>query len=109
MAEFELVRVTWNDAHGGSSEMFMVDQIPHEPAVMTTYGLLLKQDEKGVSVANEIHENGQVRGHTFIPAQLIINVQSIQTRRVRKKKAQIDSTQAQTPGAESPAQSSPQE
>jgi len=103
-----LVAVTWLDAHGGSPEIFSETEIPHEPAVVTTYGLLLREDPQGVSIANEEFEGGLYRGHTFVPSALVVTIRHIrysQTRRGSRKSISKASPQEPLPAEESPEQS----
>jgi len=99
----QLVAVVWKDAHGGSSEIFNENEIPHEPTMVTTYGLLLRQDDTGVSIANEVIESGQYRGHTFVPSPLVVEIRIISqsNRAPRKKRAQKNVVQTSAPDGNS--------
>lgn len=82
--------VVWNDAHGSSNVDVTERELPHEPKVMTTMGWLLRDDEKGVSIASEKSaEDGVVyyRGHTFVPRGMVRSVTMFNLGKVRTKKA----------------------
>ena len=68
-----LVAVRWRDAHGSSLSEFAEHEIPHRAYIWTTYGLLMRDDDEGISVASEVSE-GSYRGVTFVPRQMIIEV-----------------------------------
>lgn len=89
-----VVCVTWTDAHGNAFAVYEPHEIPHSPAIVNTYGVLLKEDEAGVSVANEIFEAGGFRGVTFIPRGMIRGMDDVIGTRPRKPKTQT----AITPG-----------
>jgi hypothetical protein len=65
-------------------------EIPHAAAAVRTYGVLLKEDDAGVSIANEVFEAGSFRGVTFIPRGMIVSVADVQSPRKRAKKAAVD-------------------
>lgn len=99
-----LVCVTWIDAHKDQDEHAARD-IPHEAAVCRVYGLLLKQDEAGVTLADEetwLRDNEVTyRGRTFIPAPFIVGevrvvVPAVRPLRVRRKRR---TAQTAVPGA----------
>lgn len=74
-----LVCVYWLDAHSSATRAFTEENVLHKTAPMETYGLLIKDDEAGVSIANETYmddiENVQTyRGHTFIPRGMVVRV-----------------------------------
>jgi hypothetical protein len=58
---------------------------------METYGLLLREDEVGVSIGNEtyfddIDKEQNFRGHTFIPRAMIVKVERLLELPKRKAK-----------------------
>lgn len=78
MSEPRLVVVRWNDAQSSSTRIF--HERDHAPVVMHTIGWLKLQDASGVSVCCEcfFEENEwHFRGHTYIPAGMIIDVRPI--------------------------------
>jgi len=76
----ELVAVEWDDAHGSIADTVMPLALgsSHEPAIMTTVGWLLRLDNEGVSIANEMEpgSNGY-RGHTFVPLGMIRSIRNL--------------------------------
>lgn len=83
-----VVCVAWNDAHGNTFTTYEAHEIPHAPAVVRTYGLLLREDETGVSIANEVFETGGYRGVTFIPKGMIKSIEDVKRPRKRKTDAE---------------------
>lgn len=91
MAKPSLCVVVWDDAQSNSVSSVTIKAIDevHKPAVMQTLGWLLKEDEGGVSVANErcLDQGDETyRGHTFIPRKMIISVTPFTLARPRVKK-----------------------
>ena len=82
----KLVKVTWNDAHASVATLYEVHEIPHQATVVQTYGLLLRQDDSGVSLANELCSGETYRGVTFIPAGMIVKVEELKLTKPRKPK-----------------------
>lgn len=78
---YPLVAVQWEDAHGAGNTQYELSEIPHAPVVPTTYGLLLREDEAGITLANEHYDDMSqtttFRGITFIPRKMILNVEVI--------------------------------
>jgi hypothetical protein len=84
----DLVKVTWNDAHGSAANVcYDLDEIPHVPVLCESYGILLKMDEVGVSIASEKCDETAFRGYSFVPAGMLVKVESAVTKRKRIKKA----------------------
>ena len=74
-----LVCVYWDDADASSpTDAFYEEEIVHTPQPMETYGLLIKDDQDGVTIMNEfyLNENGKktYRGRTTIPRSLVRDV-----------------------------------
>jgi hypothetical protein len=87
MQELPLVALRWKDAHGTATAAYSLHEIPHEAIEITSYGLLLRQDDIGVSVASEECKDGTYRGVTFVPKELILEVRNLlPIKRPRKKK-----------------------
>lgn len=85
-----IVRVVWKDAHGvAGTTALAIHEIPHGGIKITSYGLLLRRDEAGVSIASEVCEDGTYRGYTFIPAGMLLDVEPLikphKPRQPRKK------------------------
>lgn len=71
----KLVRVVWRDAHGiAGTTALSLHEIPHGGIEITSYGLLLRQDAEGVSIASEVCGDGTFRGYTFVPAGMLVSV-----------------------------------
>lgn len=78
MTEKPLVRVVWDDAHATSTTAaFSEHEIPHAPIRITTYGLLLREDEKGVTVASEACADGTYRGLTFVMRVMLVSIEPV--------------------------------
>lgn len=79
-----LVLVFWNDAHGAAIGEFSEEEIAqksfHSPAPIKTWGLLVRDDEKGIMLAmEETGEPGSTdythyRGMAFIPRGMVARV-----------------------------------
>ena len=86
MSDLQMVKVTWLDAHGivGTTALAL-HEIPHGGIVITSYGLLLRHDEQGVSIASEMCADGTYRGYTFVPAGMLVEVEPIGPRAKQRK------------------------
>jgi hypothetical protein len=78
LATLPLVCCVWDDAHGQTAGEYTVEEIirdHHDPAVIRTFGLLVHDDERGVTVAQEITSDGDggptYRGLGFIPRGML--------------------------------------
>lgn len=81
----DLVCVRWLDAHGSAANVaYELDEIPHLPIEVTSYGLLLKDDEVGVSIASEVCDKNIYRGYGFMPRVLIVKVEKVKKSRIKK-------------------------
>jgi hypothetical protein len=81
-----LVSLRWLDAHAtAGTTAYELHELPHRAAEITSYGLLLRDDADGVSIASEDAGAGMYRGITFVPRQLILHLKHLQ--RARKRKA----------------------
>lgn len=66
--------VTWRDAHSDSAQ-WEPEAVPHAPLIITTAGWVLREDEEGITLANEqVMDSGSItyRGRTFILAETIV-------------------------------------
>ena len=86
-----LVGVEWDDAHGSvTNEISPQDGTLssfHKPHRVVTYGLLMREDDHGITLAMEDLSDDDYRGPTFIPRSLIrsdIWVVSAHPRRKRR-------------------------
>jgi hypothetical protein len=82
----DLIALRWMDAHGTATTQYELHELPHKAAEITTYGLLLRDDEHGVSIACESCGGGVFRGVTFVPRALVLEIKPV--RRTRKKRAE---------------------
>lgn len=83
------VGVEWDDAHGSAAETVAADDLAehHHACVTTTFGFLLKFDETGLSLANEVDKETGYRGHTFIPRANVRAVWRVAARPFTKRNA----------------------
>lgn len=63
--------VIWDDAHGNGGDV-SADDFHHAPWQYLTVGVLLQDDEVGVSLAQDLGEDGNYRGSAFIPAAMVV-------------------------------------
>ncbi len=102
-----LVAVVWDDAKATAVVEYDLNEIRtqfHRAARYTTYGLLIVDDQQGVTLASEEGDDHNLRGLTFIPRQMIVEVVVLARRRTRKPAAR--KRQAGTPA---PAPADPPE
>lgn len=69
------------DAHGTATTTYEVHELPHKALEITTYGLLLRDDGDGVSIAAEDCGGGCYRGVTFVPRTLVLEIKQITRKR----------------------------
>ncbi len=82
-----LAAVVWDDAKATAVEEYDLNEVRtqfHRPARYTTYGLLLVDDEKGVTLASEEGDDQNLRGLTFIPRAMVVEVVFLGRARVKK-------------------------
>jgi hypothetical protein len=82
-----LVAVVWDDAKATAVVEYDLNEVRtqfHKAARFTTYGLMLVDDEKGITLASEEGDDRNLRGLTFIPRPMIIEVVVLARRRIRK-------------------------
>ena len=74
--DLPLVAVLWNDAHGTAAVPVDEGTVHehHKPVQLVTIGWPLRWDEEGISLANEIDEDGEYRGHTFILRSMVADI-----------------------------------
>ena len=84
-----LVSVRWKDAHAtAGTTAYELHELPHKASEILSYGLLLRDDADGISIASEDAGAGMFRGITFVPRALVVEVKPVT--RARKKKAALD-------------------
>lgn len=87
--ELPLVLVTWHDAWINETPVTVEDvAASHKPEVIRTLGWLLRDDDTGVSLANE-HYAGTYRGRTFIPRGMVVSVVRYTLTKPRTKRATV--------------------
>ena len=92
LSKFHLTAVIWDDAHH-SLEEYTVEDVGrnfHKAARTTNYGLLIKQDEQGVTLTSEEDEAGELRHVFFIPSKMIVEIVDLgvpKRKLIRKRKA----------------------
>ena len=97
-----LVCIHWLDAHGTASTAYTEETIPHKAYPMHTYGLLMRDDESGVSVCSEnyfddVDQIMNYRGHSFIPRGMVVSVEVLLSpTRHRKKPQPAEPSESQT-------------
>lgn len=97
--------VVWLDAHSPpATQVFNISDdaemdAVHGPAVITTVGWILRDDDKGITIANEYCGDGDYRGVTFILRINIVDVLPLTTGRSKKSEKAKD---AATPKSEQP-------
>ncbi len=82
-----LVAVVWDDAKATAVVEYDLNEVRtqfHKPARYTTYGLLLVDDQQGVTLASEEGDDHNLRGLSFIPRQMIVEVVVLARRRMRR-------------------------
>ena len=82
-----LVALRWLDAHGTATNQYEPHELPHAAVEIVTYGLLLRDDAAGISIACEECGGNVYRGVTFVPRALVVECKPV--KRSRKKPPQV--------------------
>lgn len=70
-----IVAVRWDDAHVALVDSYTREEIKDRvPTVFTTFGILVRDDERLVAVAAERCEDATYRGVTYIPRAMVREV-----------------------------------
>jgi hypothetical protein len=81
-----LVLVEWDDAWINEVSVTLEDVgASHKPTTVHTLGWLLREDDVGVSLANE-HYDATYRGRTFIPRAMVREVTRFTLTKPRPRK-----------------------
>ncbi len=95
LSKCPLVCVVWYDAHtlqAGEYTLEEIDDSFHEPALIHTYGLLVRDNEKGVTIAQEWtnpeDSNPTYRTLGFVPKGMIKEVIHLKLAKAKKKAPQ---------------------
>lgn len=84
------VAVLWNDAHAMATGEWTQDEVNATGAYQfTTYGLLARSDAEIVAVASEEGEDGKLRGVTFIPRGMVVEMVEIGRPRAARKAKKV--------------------
>lgn len=99
------VACTWLDAKGAAVGELTEEEVLrdwHQPQEIITYGLLVRQDQVGITIAAEITGTDPItyRGLSFIPAAIVKSVEPVKSKRKKRQKA--------PKSVETPAIASPQ-
>jgi hypothetical protein len=104
-----LVAVVWDDAKATAVVEYDLNEVRtqfHKAARYTSYGLLLVDDDKGVTLASEEGEDQNLRGLTFIPRQMVVEVVVLGRQRPKKARPKRQAGGPQ-PASSKPAPSRP--
>lgn len=99
MTKLPLVVVEWNDAWiDGADPVTLADvAASHKPKVIVTLGYVLRDDDIGLSLANEYYEDESTyRGRTFIPRSM---VKKVTTYKLSRPRADSQRVAKSKPGA----------
>lgn len=101
LANYPLVAVVWDDAFALSEQTTMeeIESSYHKAQRFTTFGLLLKESEAGITLAGEIESNGQFRHVSFIPRGMIVEMVLLGVPRRKVKRAKTTPTSRPDDGA----------
>ena len=105
-----LAAVVWDDAKATAVVEYDLNEVRtqfHKAARYTTYGLLVIQDDKGITLASEQGDDQNLRGLTFIPRQMVVEVVLLGKPRARKPRPKREAGSAR-PSSSKPAPSRPQ-
>ncbi len=88
----KLVRVTWEDAHGSAANVaYELEEIPHAAIKVVSYGILLKDDEAGVSIASEVCDATVYRGYGFMPRKMVLAVDLVKSPNSARRRRPLES------------------
>lgn len=87
----ELWACEWEDAHYDSGE-YTLHEIEHRSVRYVTTGILIRNDDIGVMLANDICETGAYRGLNFVPKAMVVKTWRIGVlaQRIRKPRRIIE-------------------
>ena len=105
-----LVAVVWDDAKATAVVEYDLNEVRtqfHKAARYTTYGLLLVDDDKGITLASEEGDDRNLRGLTFIPRQMIVEVVFLGRQRAKRTRPKRQSAGPQ-PAPSKPAHPQPE-
>src|SRR3990167_2024711 len=86
--EGEVWAVLWDDAHHNSDQLELKD-LPHGPWQYITCGVLVKNDDTGVTLSMDKDGHEETRTHTFVPRKMIVDMWKIGNLRRKRPRAKI--------------------
>jgi hypothetical protein len=101
-----LAAVVWDDAKATAVVEYDLNEVRtqfHKAARYTTYGLLVIQDDKGITLASEEGDDQNLRGLTFIPRQMVVEVVLLGKPRARKARQTREAAAAHPSSSKSAA------
>ena len=105
-----LAAVVWDDAKATAVEEYDLNEVRtqfHKAARYTTYGLLLVDDDKGITLASEEGDDRNLRGLTFIPRQMIDEVVILGRQRAKRTRPKRQPAGTLKPAPAPPASEDP--
>ena len=101
MSKLPLVGCRWDDAHGDAVQQIDVESVFafHKPHPVITFGLLIRDDESGVTLVMEDIGDGDLRGPTFIPRSLIQEIWLVSANPYKKRKLKNEAIPSDKVGA----------
>lgn len=92
----QIVILTWSDAWGDTTGVVSLKDVldNHRPETIHTIGWLLRDDEVGVSLANEKCSDATYRGRTFVPRGMVVSLQPYKLTVPKIKKVKAPTLQA---------------
>mgnify|MGYP003394704721 CR=1 FL=1 len=84
----QLWATEWLDAHSSSLE-YERSEIIHRPIKYVTVGILLKDDDTGITYASDVCETNTFRSTNFIPRSMIVDTWKVGPLTRRRKKVQV--------------------
>lgn len=76
LPKLPFVSILWDDAWGDMTTAVSLENVheSHKPERILTRGWLLREDDVGISLANEICADGTYRGRSFILKGMVVDV-----------------------------------
>ena len=70
----------------------------HKPVPCLSHGWVIRDDEKGVQLANEYSPNGTYRHLAFIPRAMVVSVKPVKWTKVRQPKPKQEASELRDKG-----------
>lgn len=92
-----LVGVVWRDAFQDAKAQMNLEQIALAKSfIYTSYGILVR-DDRGlaikdplIGISHEVGEDGSFRGVTFVPLEMLVEIQDLGSGRPRRRRSSQD-------------------